>query len=223
MLSRLLLAGMAAVSFLAPFSAMAQNTADAGSFTAREVFSGLQVPALDLLKKSQRLDMLDYWDADSIHKAVNGLGGQSWLMTVTPDYLKVAVSPVSTFEVKLLPLKKDTVVMTISTVGDSVQAPDSKVAFYDRSLRPLDTSKLLVAPDLSLFFDIPKGSATKMSEIREMIPFPTVEYSVDKESNDLKARLTVERFMDVDDYNIIKLFLKPEITAVWKDRYKFKK
>lgn len=26
--------------------------------------------------------------------------------------------------------------------------------------------------------------------------------------------------MNTDDYNIIRLFLKPEITFVWKDRYK---
>ena len=101
-----------------------------------------------------------------------------------------------------------------------MQAPDSSIEFFDSSLRASDLKKYLPTPDLKDFFDIPKGSITSMKEIREMIPFPTVEYSASADDNNLRARLTVGEFMNTDDYNIIRLFLKPEITFVWKDRYK---
>lgn len=193
---------------------------DGGGITARNIFVDMPVPALEILKKTTRLDMLDYWDADSVYKASNALDGLSWLENVTPDYLKVVVTPVSTFELKILPLKKGNVVMTVYTVGDDSQAQDSQVEFYDDKLNKLDAKKYFTAPDLSRFFEIPKGSQTTMKEIKEMIPFPTVAYEASPENDDLKARLTVGEYMDVDNYNIMKLFLKPEIVLKWSGRYK---
>lgn len=190
--------------------------------SARGVFERLQAPALDILGKSTRLDMLDYWDADSVYRAKNAMSGLSWLIDVAPDYLKVQLTPVSVFEIKILKDKDKLLAMTVYTVGGNAQAADSQVDFYadDLTLSPLDTKKYFKAPELKAFFDIPKGSATTMKEIREMIPFPTVEYSANAKNNDISARLTVGEFMDVDDYNIVKLFLKPEVTLRWNGKYK---
>ena len=196
----------------------------AAQLTARDIFAKMQTPALETLKRTTRLDMLDYWDADSIFKATNSLGGLSNLEKVTPGYLKVKISPVSTFEIKILPAKKGEVVMTIYSVGGESQAIDSQVSFYDAAGNQLPTEKYFSTPELKDFFDIPKGSLTKMKEVKEMIPFPTIEYSANSETDNISARLTVGEFMNVDDYNIIKLFLKPEITLEWKgEKYKYKK
>lgn len=190
----------------------------------REVFANLKSQPLDILPVSARLDMLDYWDADSIKKVSNALQGLSWLDTVGDSYLKVNVTSVSTFEIKILPAKHGEMVMTIYTIGDDVQAQDSQVDFYDGSLILLDTSKYLDMPVLKDYFDIPKGSITDMKEIKGMIPFPTVKYSASDDSNDLVSALTVKEFVNQDDWNIIKLFIKPSITLEWKkDRYKFRK
>ena len=182
--------------------------------TARDAFTYLNIPALEILKRTTRLDMLDYWDADSTYKASNAMGGLSWIEACTPDYMKVQLTPVSTLELKMLPTKKDGVVtMAVYTVGSDSQAEDSQVTFTDEKLHPLDAKEFFKQPKLEDFFDIPKGSVTTMKEIREMIPFPTVAYSASPDSNDLTARLTVEKFMNVDDYNIIKLFLRPSIVV----------
>lgn len=189
-------------------------------FAVRDLFVELQSPALEILKKTTRLDMLDYWDADSIYKATNAMEGLSWLENVTPGYLKVRVTPVSTLELKVLPVKKGNVVMSVYTVGGESQAEDSQIDFYDEDGTPLDAGKYFTAPDLSRFFDIPKGSLTSMKEIRGMIPFPTVAYGASPDNDALSARLTVGEYMDVDNYNIIKLFLKPEVILEWKGKYK---
>ena len=222
MLGRGLLIAAMAFSTSTGFSRQAPDSVAAEPLTARVAFTELQSPALEILKRTTRLDMLDYWDADSIYKAKNAVMGLSWIETLSPDYIKVRLSEVSFCEIKLLPEKNGRIVMTIYTVGDSVQAPDSQVDFYDTSLRPLDRKKYFKAPDLKDFFEIPKGSMTSMKEIREMVPFPTVEYSANAENNSISARLTVGEFMNLDDYNIVKLFLKPEITLEWKGKYKVK-
>lgn len=211
--------------FVAPFAAHAEGK-DAqkenvpAALTIRDAFANLQAPSLEILKRTVRLDMLDYLDADSIYKATNAMEGLSWIEGHGTDYLKVRLTPVSTVELKLLPVKKGCVLMTVYTVGGNSQAEDSQIDFYDEQLVRLDTKKYFSAPDLSAFFEIPKGSLTSMKEIRDMIPFPTVAYSCSADSNDLEACLTVGEYMNVDDYNIAKLFLKPSVTLKWNGKYK---
>lgn len=191
-------------------------------FNARSVFEKIHTSALEILPPSTRLDMLDYWDVDSVYKASNVMEGLSWLDTVTPGYLKVTVTPVSTFEIKILPDKKGKIVMTVYTVGDDVQAQDSQVKFYDENLTELPTDKYLVMPQVKDFFEIPKGSVTKMKEIEQMIPFPTIAFSANPENDNIEARLTVSQYINQDDWNIAKLFAKPYITLEWnKNKYKY--
>ncbi|MCH5238673.1 MAG: DUF3256 family protein [Muribaculaceae bacterium] len=186
------------------------------ALTARKIFEKIESSAIEILPLSTRLDMLDYWDVDSVYKASNAMEGLSWLESVTPNYLKVHVTSVSSLEIKLLPLKKDKIVMTIYTVGDSEQAEDSQVKFYDENLKELPTEKYLGMPQLKDFFEIPKGSATKMKEIEEMIPFPTIAFTANPDNDNLEARLTVEKYINQDDWNIAKLFVKPAVVLEWK-------
>lgn len=193
-------------------------------FNARYVFEKIHTSALEILSPSTRLDMLDYWDVDSVYKASNVMDGLSWLENLTPDYLKVRITPVSTLEIKILPEKKGRLVMTVYTVGDDVQAQDSEIKFYDENLNPVATSKHLEMPAVKDFFDIPKGSATKMKEIEDMIPFPTIAFNANPDNDNLEARLTVEKYINQDDWNIAKLFVKPYVTLQWKkDKYKVEK
>lgn len=193
-------------------------------FSARKVFQEIQPSALEILPKQVRLDMLDYWDVDSIYKASNAMDGLSWLENVTPSYLKVRITAVSTLEIKILPDKKGKVAMTLYTVGDDVQAQDTQVNFYDENFQELPTEKYFTMPEIKNFFDIPKGSATKMKEIQEMIPFPTMAFTASPDNNNLVGRLTVEQYINQDDWNIAKLFVKPSITLVWhKGKYKVEK
>lgn len=189
-------------------------------FTARYVFQELKASSLEILPLQTRLDMLDYWDVDSVYKASNKMEGLSWLETVTPDYLKVKITPVSTLEIKILPEKKTKLAMTIYTVGDDVQAQDSEVKFYDENMTEVPTDKHFKLPQVKDFFEIPKGSATKMKEIEDMIPFPTIALSANPDNDFLDARLTVEQYINEDDWNIAKLFLKPQVKYEWKkDKY----
>ena len=195
------------------------------SLTIRSVFSGLKEPSLDILPVSTRLDMLDYYESDSIYKAKNAMEGLSELVKVNPDYLKVRISDASDLQIKILPSKKyGKVVMTIYTVGGDDKAADSELRFYNTGLQRIDGRNIMKEPALKEFFSIPKGSLTSMKEIDGMIPFPTIEFGADGETDVLTARLTSGAYMNIDDYNIIKLFLKPEVRYVWdKDRFKIEK
>ena len=210
------------VSAFAVFTSKADELQNDSILTARAVFEKIHCPALEILPPSTRLDMLDYWDVDSVYKASNDMEGLSWLDEVSLDYLKVHITSVSTLEIKILPAKKGNIIMTVNTIGDEEQAQDSQVNFYDIDLKELPADKHLVIPAVKDFFELPKGSITKMKEIEQMIPFPTVAYSANSENDNLEARLTIEKYINEDDWNILKLFIKPNIILEWKkEKYKY--
>lgn len=206
----------AAVLFATFSSAAEKRSAASDTISVKRAFVEMPVNTLDLLNRSTRLDMLDYFAVDSVYKAQNALEGESFLKDVTPDFLSLQLTPVSTLDLKVVKTKKGAdLVVSVYTISGDNQASDSDLKFFDSSMNELPRDKYLKLPDLSYFFDIPKGSLTTMKEIKEMVPFPTIEYFLSPGSTDIKAKLTVGAFMDQDDYNIMKLFLKPEITYRW--------
>ena len=104
--------------------------------------------------------------------------------------------------------------MTLYSIGEGKGA-DTDIRFFDSEFSELPRKKFFKEPDLKDFVDIPKGSVTTLKEIRGMLPFYTTEFVADATDNNLKGTLTVGEFIDQDDMNILKLFLRPDITYVW--------
>lgn len=206
----------AVVALLLTAVASAAPKKSGAPLTADSVFMELQPPVLDMLSRSARFEMLEYFKVDSIYDATNSLGGKSRLETVTPEYLKAQITDVSTLEIRILPLKKGGDIAVVSYTVDSTGAQaDSQLFFVSGDGSLLEGKKLFRAPELKHFFHIDKGSVTKMGELVDMVQFPTIEYILSPDTTELKGRLTVGEYMDVDDYNIMKLFLVPQITWTW--------
>ena len=193
----------------------------ADTLTSLKVFADLPLEVSEMLRQSTRLDMIDYYtQADSLLSATNALGGESRFEVVAPDYLKVAVTPVSTLEVKILKSGKKPVVMTLYTTGDESMARDTDVRFFDAELKPLDTAKFLKAPRLTDFFTL-KGSGISEDELRGKVPYMAVEYSLGPESDTLTARLTTLSVISEEDRDLLTDILAPAISAAWKGKYEF--
>ncbi len=192
---------------------------------AARFFVDMPLSVLELINRSNRMDMLDYYAADSIYHAPNGMEGFSYLEKVTPVYVKLSLTPVSTMSVSVLPLKKDTIYQCIYTLGSDTQAHDSEIKLYDRNYHELPVNKFITLPELNDFFNIPsKGKKEKISLIEQIIPFPTVTYTFDPDSYVLTARLTSEEIIGKDEYEKISYLLKPEIKYIWNGkRYELQK
>lgn len=200
-------------------TSLTTRAGDVPAPTPKEVFTNLQTQPLEILKKTIRLDMLDYWDADSVFKARNVMNGESWIENMSDNYAKIRITPVSSLEIKILPVKKgEPIVMTIYTIGGNGQAKDSSVDFFDSSLKPLKDNELLKTPILKDFLSIPKGSSMKVSDLEKELPFTTIEYSASAESDDVLARLTVSDFLGKEESERITPFILPHITLRWDGR-----
>lgn len=194
--------------------------------TASKVFAEIPLEVLDMLRPSTRLDMLDYYShADSLIVATDALGGKSQLQQVAPDYLKVSVTPVSTLEIKILPLKKGNIVMTLYTVADTFRQPsgasDTRVQFFDSNLKPLDPKKFLKAPSLKDFFNL-KDSDLKEQDLADKIPFEAIQYSTGPGLTPLTATLTTLSTLSQEYRDLLTPLLIPSLTADWTQSYKFK-
>lgn len=192
------------------------------TLTASKVFAEIPLEVLDLIRTSTRLDMLDYFSqADSIVSVQDALGGRSQLVQVTPDYMKVSVTDVSTLEIKILPAKKDQVIMTLYTVGNDSLAADTQVNFFDSSMRPLPADKYLMAPTLKDFCNL-KNSELKESDLNEKIPFESIVYTTGPGDTPLTASFTTLSTLSKEDQDLLTPLLIPSLSAHWTSKFKFK-
>lgn len=184
-------AGNPASDTQSPDSVRQQN------FTASDVLVRMTGETLDILTVSQRKDMLDYYKADSVCNVMNVMEGFSHLNPpVTDGYLQVQITPVTRYTVKILPGKKgEKIAMTIYTVGDSLQAPDSEIRFYDSDMQELKRDKFINPVSTVDFLDLKKTSGKEKKELKSLIPFPTVEYTVSPDGYTMEAELTVGAFL----------------------------
>ena len=219
MTKKLFILFMTVLSLTAALPTAAKSVVGPDTISARRAFAEMPATVLDLLPRTTRLDMLDFFDVDSIYKAVNALEGISYLETVTPDYLKVSITPVSTMQFKILKDKKgNDIVMTIYTVGGGREAKDSDIRFYNTGMIELDRTKFLKLPDLKDFFEIPRDSKTSMKEIEEIVPFATMEFNASPGSDLVTGTLTVGQFMSREDFDLIKSLERPQVTLRWNGK-----
>lgn len=186
----------------------------------RNVFEKLQTPALELLSRTKRLDMMDYYDADSILRVRNEMNGISYLDTVANGYLRVRPTAVSVFEIKILPYKKESVIMTLYTVGSGHQSPDTEISFYDNQLRRLEQHKFFRLPEFKELFKPSYLDKESLEQMAELIPFPTMEFHAGADSDSLSGRVTVGEFLSEEARKKSEEALVDGLQYAWKgNRY----
>lgn len=206
------------LTLLSSAMAFAKEREVTDTISARRAFLEMPAGVLDLLSHDTRLDMLTYYDNDSTYRATNNLNGLSTLQTVTPDFLSVQLTDVSSMQFKVLRLKDGKeILMTIYSTGGEGESIDSDIQFYDADLRPLKKEKYFPTPELGDFFDL-KGYKTKLKEIREMMPFYTIMFEANPDNSNVTGTLTVGDTLTLEDLRIIEMFRKPNVTFLWNGK-----
>lgn len=193
------------------------------ALTAQEAFVNLPLPVLEIINRSSRLDMLDYYAVDSIHPVPNAMGGLSALVRVTPTYLKVRITPVSTLQIKLLPYRDSQIIATSYTVGDSIQAKDSEINFFDTAFNRLDTSRFYQAPEIDDFAGASKQKASRDArKALQEIPFLPMELRFFPDKGAMRVYLTADKTLTEEELKKVGNLLSTPLNYIW-DGKKFKK
>lgn len=186
------------------------------TLSIRDVFVNLPLKTLDILSRSTRLDMLDYYSVDSIYKAPNGMEGLSELVKVTPDYLAAKITPVTGMQILMLRAPKGPACAVLYTIGGEGQAPDTDVTFLNEEMVELPREKYLEYPEILDFFNIPDKNVR--NKIEDLVPFPTIEFIADPQTSALTAKLTVGEYMGKENFDFVKKYMKPELKFRWNGK-----
>lgn len=207
---------LAAAALMAAGESPVTTDAAQDRLTASDALVKMPAQTLDILSTSMRLDLLDYYRADSIYRVPNVMEGFSWLhRPLTDDYAKVQVTPVTTLTLKVLPWKKKQIVVSVYTIGDSLQAADSDIRFYDSSMRELDAARFIRLVTTEDFIESEGTDRRTRKELAEMIPFPTVEYTIGPDSGELRATLTSGTYLGKEEAEKLTPHLRKERTYRW--------
>lgn len=210
---RILLATALVMSGLSTASA---RPATPDTISATRAFISLPQTICPVLNEDNKLSMVDYFRAGIDRHTVNFLKGESWLTALTDRYAAAQISEVSRLQLRILPLKKrGQMVVAAYTVANNDVAPDSDLFFFDAHMNPVPAKKVIRLPELETFFSIPRGSLTSMKEIKQMIPYFTVEYTLSADTDVLTARIYLAENINRDDLKIISLFLRDTVTYSW--------
>ena len=204
----------AILTVLLPLVATAKGKENPDTISARRAFVEMPGYVLDLLPKDTRLDMLDYFDANTDYTATNDLRGASRLKTLTPDFAEVEVTPSSTMQLKVLTRPGGSQVILANYItGAPGETQDSRLYLFDSRMRPLPTAKLLKEPALEDFFDL-KEMGMKKKELEKLVPYYTVVYDLSPDSGLMRARLTLDEILSLESKQLLNphpLTLKPKL------------
>lgn len=190
------------------------------SSAAAVAFAALPDSVVPLLTQRMRLDMIDYAMAGQKRPQKNRLYGLSVLDTVTPVFLKAAITEVSDIQVGIYGGRgKDKGLVAVSyTVAPRDAAADSQLFFYDSGMKPLRTQKVFRQPRTEDFLILPPKSDVRLSELTGLIPFPTVTYALDPSEGTLTATLTVDALMTLESLDMLRPYLRPTVVYRWNGR-----
>lgn len=96
--------------------------------TAAEAFADAPFDVAGIFDRNTRLDMIDYYNSRLSTPSANTLQGRSYIKSLTPESILIAVSDSTSMQIAMVPLKNDTIIAVI----ESIKTPyaDSSVRFY---------------------------------------------------------------------------------------------
>lgn len=129
----------------------------------RDIFTQMPDSLLPTLSRSDRLDLLDFIDANLTNEVPGALRGSARLTMLTPSVLKLRLSPHAEIQMCLLPDQSTLCLIT----SVEARAWDSSVRFYTLDWQMLNTRDCITLPTTADFISRPVGMPE--SEYRNLL------------------------------------------------------
>ncbi len=163
-----------------------------------------------LLTRTNRLDMVDYYNSGQMVAVNNNLAGESRLLDLDSIYLKVQTSESRVVEMLIRKAGKDTVITVIETVLTPV--PDSRLSQWNVHWQRFTSDKLFAMPGIDNFI-VGKMPRELRADLQGVMPFPLVQLTFEGKNHDtIKASHGLERFLVPEEFKRFASYLKPSIS-----------
>lgn len=185
-----------------PLTGMARTIADFFASEPGNIFP--------LLTRTNRLDMVDYYNSGQTVSIANNLTGDSKLLELDNNYIKVQTSSAKTVEMLMRTVGKDTVITVIETVMTPV--PDSRLSQWNAHWQRYISDRLFAMPDIDDFF-VKKMPKELRADLQDAMIFPLIRLTFTGEKHDtIEASHGLEQFLAKEEYQRYSSYLKPSIS-----------
>jgi hypothetical protein len=186
---------------LMPLTGMARTIADFFASEPGNIFP--------LLTRTHRLDMVDYYNSGQMVAIANNLAGESKLIELDDNYLKVQTSPSRMVEMLMRMAGKDTVITVIETVMTPV--PDSRLSQWNKHWQRFTSDRLFAMPGIDDFI-VKKMPQELRADLQDAMIFPLIKLTFKGEKHDLiEAAHGLEQFLAPSEYKRYAGHLKPSL------------
>ena len=169
---------------------------------------------MPLLTKNNRLDFIDFYDAQMAAVVTNRMDGSSRMNTLTDDFVQIKYTASTDVAMKLLPVNDSTdVLCMVTTVKAAVD--DSRIAFFDAEWRPMDITQYFVEPRIEDFRFTQQSDSAARAWSKLDIFFRT--YRLCTESTELQCVLTAMDYLSKEDREEVSSYVSKELTYRWTD------
>lgn len=184
---------------------------------AKTCFKNMPDSICPLLSAVNRADFIDFLESKMKAEVTNSFGGKSEMTELSPDYIRVQMTPQSTWQMKLLPVNDSTkVICTVSTV--CAPACDSHINFYTTDWKELPAASylpalpamddfILQAPDTVDIYDY--QAALRQADML------LVKTDLSAKDVALTFTLTTPDYMEKEAAEKLKPFIRRPIAYTW--------
>lgn len=168
---------------------------------------------MPLLTKNNRMDFIDFYDAQMAAVVTNRMDGSSRMNRLTDDYVQIRYTGATDVEMKLLPVNDSTdVLCMVTTVRAAVD--DSRIAFFDTEWKPLSVESYWAEPRIEDFCSTEQSDSAAQAWSKLDIFFRT--YRLCAESTELQCVLTAMGYLSEEDREEVAPYVRKEpITYRW--------
>lgn len=186
---------------------------------AKNCFINMPDSMSSLLTSVNRADCIDFLESKMKAEVTNRFGGKSEMTELTPDYIRMQMTPQSTWQMKLLPVNDSTkIVCTVSTV--CAPACDSDVHFYTTDWEELPTETylssfpvmddfIMAAPDTVDIYDYQNA--------RRQADMLLMKADLSAKDATLTFTFTTPDYIEKTTAEKLKPFLRRPVVYVWKE------
>ena len=189
---------------------MALMPSNGSARTIADLFAIEPGTVFPLLTRTNRLDMVDYYNSGQMVAIPNNLAGESRLLELDSTYLKVQTSESRVVEMLMKKAGKDTDITVIETVMTPV--PDSRLTQWNVHWQRFTSDKLFAMPGIDDFI-MKKMPGELRADLQAAMIFPLVQLTFTGSNHDtIEARHGLDRFLVSEEFQRFAAYLKPSIS-----------
>ena len=186
---------------------------------AKTFFKNMPDSLSPLLTAVNRADCIDFLESKMKAEVTNRFGGKSEMTELTPDYIRVQVTPQSTWQMKLLSVNDSTrLICTVSTV--CAPACDSHIKLYTTGWEELPAASYLASlPNMNDFI-LPASDTVdvyRYQNARLQADMLLMKADLSGKDATLTFTFTTPDYMEKETAEKLKPFLRDPIIYTWKE------